>query len=70
MDDADRATDYQQRMIEHGIERARRERCEIAEGAVVCIDCGRPIPVARLSVVPWATRCVMCEARADVGSNR
>jgi DnaK suppressor protein len=29
-----------------------------------CIDCGRPIPIARLLARPTATRCVNCAARA------
>lgn len=30
----------------------------------VCVDCGRPIPSARLAVRPAATRCVACAERA------
>jgi DnaK suppressor protein len=28
----------------------------------VCDDCQRPIPQARLEVLPWATRCVACQS--------
>lgn len=31
----------------------------------VCRDCGRPIPEARLRVLPFATRCVACQAAAE-----
>ena len=27
-----------------------------------CVDCGKPIPVARLDALPYATRCVDCAA--------
>jgi RNA polymerase-binding protein DksA len=27
-----------------------------------CVDCGKPIPVARLDALPYATRCVECAA--------
>jgi RNA polymerase-binding transcription factor DksA len=30
----------------------------------VCVDCGQPIPPARLEARPTATRCVPCETRA------
>lgn len=30
----------------------------------VCIDCGRGIPIARLRVRPFATRCVSCAEKA------
>jgi len=32
----------------------------------VCRDCGEPIAEARLKVVPFATRCVGCQARVEV----
>jgi DnaK suppressor protein len=32
----------------------------------VCIDCGRGIPIARLRVRPFATRCVACAEKAGV----
>ncbi|WP_194408733.1 TraR/DksA family transcriptional regulator [Microbacterium cremeum] len=30
----------------------------------VCVDCGRGIPIARLRVRPFATRCVSCAEKA------
>jgi len=30
----------------------------------VCVDCGRGIPLARLRVRPFATRCVTCAEKA------
>lgn len=31
----------------------------------VCRECGAPIPKARLLVLPFATRCVACQARLE-----
>lgn len=31
----------------------------------VCRDCGSAIPAARLKVMPFATRCVACQARTE-----
>jgi DnaK suppressor protein len=31
----------------------------------ICIDCQRPIPAARLEVLPMASRCVECAERAS-----
>ena len=53
-------------------EAARREIAEIDEAVKrwedgtygVCVDCGRGIPIARLRVRPFATRCVSCAEKA------
>lgn len=35
---------------------------KIEEGSYgTCDDCGRPVPLARLRALPWATRCVQCQ---------
>lgn len=31
-------------------------------GYGTCTDCGKPIPVARLDALPYATRCVECSS--------
>jgi RNA polymerase-binding transcription factor len=31
----------------------------------ICRDCGEPIAKARLKVMPFATRCVACQARVE-----
>ena len=31
----------------------------------LCIDCGQPIEYMRLHVIPWAQRCVLCQADED-----
>ena len=30
-----------------------------------CVDCGRPIAVERLEALPWAGRCIDCQAASD-----
>ena len=53
---------------------ARREIAEIDEAVKrweagtygICVDCGRGIPIARLRVRPFATRCVSCAEKAGV----
>ena len=34
-------------------------------GVIVCADCGRPIPAARLAAMPGATRCRECQEEAE-----
>ena len=43
----------------------RDEDQEWANGRVVCLDCGEPIPGARLRILPTACRCVACQEEAD-----
>ena len=38
-----------------------------AQGRVVCLDCGEPIPAARLRALPHAVRCVDCQAEYEEG---
>lgn len=69
MDDADRAqreeTAHLQAAIAaalpgtDGVEQLREN------GVVICVDCGEPIPRARLEVLPRACRCVVCQAEAE-----
>jgi|SRR5689334_8520839 DnaK suppressor protein len=35
-----------------------------------CRECGEEIPAARLKVMPFATRCVGCQARVEQGFDR
>ena len=34
-------------------------------GVIVCLECGEPIPLARLLAVPHAVRCVACQHEED-----
>jgi DnaK suppressor protein len=36
----------------------------------ICRDCGEEIPKARLKILPFATRCVSCQARMEDGLGR
>jgi len=36
----------------------------------LCDDCGEPIASRRLEALPWAARCVECEANAETQSSR
>ena len=43
----------------------RRAQAKRADGSYgTCDDCGRPVAPARLEALPWATRCIDCQARA------
>jgi DnaK suppressor protein len=33
----------------------------------ICRDCGEPIAKARLKILPFATRCVVCQGRLESG---
>jgi DnaK suppressor protein len=33
----------------------------------VCHDCAKPIGLARLRAVPWATRCIQCQEAEEKG---
>ena len=36
----------------------------------ICRECGEEIPKARLKILPFATRCVACQARLEQGLGR
>ena len=43
----------------------------IADGSYgECLDCGRPIPHARLQAYPTATRCIHCQELREAGARR
>jgi DnaK suppressor protein len=38
----------------------------ISEGCYgYCAECGEPIAIKRLEILPWATHCVSCQARLE-----
>lgn len=67
------ATVHDEEIAAAVVDRRARELAEVshalermdAGGYGVCRDCGAPIPEARLRVLPFATRCVACQARAE-----
>lgn len=50
------------------VEQALRRMVEGRFGA--CLDCGEPIPPARLSATPWAARCVECQREHEHAASR
>ncbi len=46
--------------IEHALKRLQEGKYGI------CEECNRRIPVARLRLIPWATKCVRCQDRSSV----
>jgi DnaK suppressor protein len=70
---AEAATDAELRERELAAQlrwRQREEQLRLAREALaagtygVCLDCGAPIPEARLAAVPDAVRCVPCQSAA------
>lgn len=47
------------------IDGALRRVDEAPEDFGLCEDCEEPIPPRRLAVMPYATRCAACQARAE-----
>jgi DnaK suppressor protein len=53
------------------LEEVNRALADIDAGRYgICRECGEPIAKARLKVMPFATRCVACQARAEEGLDR
>lgn len=74
---ADTATEISDADRENAvIEAAAHQRAQVVAAIVrlddgtygTCIDCGRPIPQARLEVRPEAARCVEDQAKAEAAS--
>ena len=43
----------------------------VAEGSYgTCVECGEPIPHARLAANPSAARCIACQERLEAGTRR
>lgn len=68
MDDADRAYVVDEYLLGAEIERARRAsmgRPAPSSGPRLCLECGEPIPEARLKAVPGAILCTACQAEEE-----
>jgi phage/conjugal plasmid C-4 type zinc finger TraR family protein len=59
VDIIDLAQDYIERDLANKL--ASRPRRSTTESAIVCEDCGEPIPEARRKAVPGCKRCVECQ---------
>lgn len=55
--------DERNKELAHQLEEALRRMRHLDYG--VCVDCGRPIPVERLRLVPWTERCVDDQERIE-----
>lgn len=62
--DYERASELSQGEIDHALEKHRKLMRDSGDGSPdgSCLDCGLPIPAARLAAWPSATRCVECQA--------
>jgi phage/conjugal plasmid C-4 type zinc finger TraR family protein len=64
-DDADLAADITAADLERTLARMRAAVAHRGHGPEWCEDCGEPISEARRRAVPWCTRCVICQERAE-----
>ncbi|PIE44266.1 MAG: hypothetical protein CSA50_01410 [Gammaproteobacteria bacterium] len=54
------------REVEDEINKINRALIRIDEGVYgECLDCGNPIPEARLRVRPYSSRCIECAEKAE-----
>lgn len=69
-------TDLSNRAFELAALRVEEERdCSVArsvaqlrtQGAMDCVDCGKPIGADRRAVMPSARRCIHCQAQQERG---
>jgi len=54
---------FQEDVLAAHLRRARKPT--VADSALICIDCERPIPARRRAAVPGCTRCVECQAEYE-----
>jgi len=72
MDEADRAQWFEDKERELAIKAATESSGEeqlIEDGKIVCLDCLKEIPAARLAIAPKACRCVGCQTVMERRSN-
>jgi DnaK suppressor protein len=62
--DYERASALAQGEIDHALEQHRQQMRDGGAGSPDggCLECGLPIPAARLAAWPTASRCVECQA--------
>ncbi|WP_348758330.1 TraR/DksA C4-type zinc finger protein [Candidatus Methylocalor cossyra] len=53
------------RRLRSAQEMAELQLVDEARGAVICLDCGAPIPDERLAVQRQAVRCIDCQREHD-----
>ncbi|MGQ6551050.1 TraR/DksA family transcriptional regulator (plasmid) [Serratia sp. JSRIV001] len=62
-DIADEAQNEHEKMIERGLMAIRSQFT--ASSALVCQDCGEPIPERRRHLLPGVKTCVLCQERKE-----
>jgi DnaK suppressor protein len=77
LDLADQASDSYDKDLANSLSEAERARLQAVEKALqrvnegrygLCEDCGKPIPLARLKVLPFAKLCVACQQAEEKGA--
>ncbi len=62
MDEADIASEYQNREIETLLNHRKKKALTVKESADHCAECGLEIPSARQVAVPGCSLCIECAA--------
>lgn len=65
MDDADRADLLIETTTQAAVAEVASRAYGTGKSTGICIDCGSHIQLMRLRVIPWAQRCVLCQADED-----
>lgn len=65
-DDADRASE----ILERAMANYQRRQPAISIRLKTCHECGVSIPAERLSIAPYAIRCLPCQRRHEVSHGR
>lgn len=78
-DGSDTASELFEREIAEGLEQGARSHLLDVEAALKrlhagrygrCEDCGQPVDPERLKALPWASRCLACQRRAERAAAR
>jgi len=65
-DEIDRAQTINEQHLDDALAaHLRRPAYTVADSALICIDCERPIPARRREAVPGCTRCVGCQTHYE-----
>lgn len=65
-DGIDRAQIINEQILEDALAaHQRRPAYTVADSALICIDCERPIPEGRRIAAPGCTRCVDCQTTIE-----
>lgn len=59
------ARDDALRRLMEGSEEPEPQLVDETQGAVICLDCGAPIPAERLAAQRYAVRCIDCQREHD-----